>query len=125
MYQGRAVLITLGVLTCAAVPLLTAWAPLSLTFTPAAKAYAGNHAFLHETGIAHAQGWEAFFRDHKPGYLVSGLRNGGDVLPKGTYRYTFYLALRTGHLTSLLSSANDVVRLEVVDLTSRDVVAEH
>src|ERR1035437_1365264 len=101
MYRGRAVWITLIVTTLAATPILTARFPLFLLPQSALKIYPGNHAFIHETGAHHPSGWEALFRDHRPGYLVRGLAAGGEVLAEGTYRYDFYFALRPGHFTGL------------------------
>jgi hypothetical protein len=112
------------VLLVASAPLFTSWVPL-FTFSPVPSVvYPGNHAFIHETGAHIPSGWVADYRLHLPGYLVSGLKNGGDTLPEGNYRYDFYFAIRPGHLTGLLSDANDVVRLEVEDASTREVLVD-
>ncbi len=120
----KSLLIAAAVLVVASVPLFTSWIPMSPLTHPPSAIYPGNHAFLHETGAHHPYGWEAYFRQDRPGYLVRGLQNGGDSLTEGTYRYDFYFALRAGHLMSLLSGANDIVRLEVADTSTREVLLE-
>ena len=117
-------LIAAVVLVVASAPLVTSWIPLSpLTSTPDVV-YPGNHAFLHLTGMHSAAGWDAYYRIHSPGYLVSGLKSGGESFPQGNYRYDFYFALQPGHLISLLSSANDVVSLEAFDASAHEVLSE-
>src|SRR5258706_404492 len=119
---GKSCLLAAAVLIVASVPLFTSWMPLPSDSPSPYRIYPGNHAFIHKTGQHSAYGWDAHFRIHRPGYMVSGLQNGGESLPIGTYRYDFYFALRPGHLASLLSSANDVVRLEVADASTKDVL---
>ena len=55
---------------------------------------------------------------------MSGLKKGGDRLADGTYQYNFLFALRPGHLTGLFSGANDVVRLEVADTTTGEILLD-
>ncbi len=117
-------LIAAAVLVVASAPLFTSWVPLSLLVPPPSQIYSGNHAFVHETGMRHAMGWGAYYRMHRPGYIVSGLKNGGESLPGGTYRYDFFFALRPGHLISLLGDANDVVRLEAADVSTHEILTD-
>ena len=75
------VLVAGAVLVVASAPLFTSWMPLSLfSLPPSTHVYPGNHGFIHSTGVTHTYGWEAYFREHRPGYLVKGLKNGGDRL---------------------------------------------
>src|SRR5437870_8663932 len=120
----RCWLIAAAVLVVASVPLFTTGIPMPLYFRPPTVIFPGNHAFLHKTGMRTYGGWNAFYRDHKPGYLVSGLYNGGEIIPPGNYRYDFFFALRGGHFVNLLSDANDVVRLEAYDAKTRDVILD-
>src|SRR6185503_10415541 len=99
MHQKPAAWVTIAVITFAVSPLQTAWPPLSLPSASPLQVYRGNHAFIHDIGARHPYGWEAYYREHRPGYFIKGLRNGGERLTEGTYRYDFYFALRPGHLT--------------------------
>jgi hypothetical protein len=119
---GRLLSAVLVVLTCA--PLQTSWVPLSITSPRPSASYLGNHDFKHQTGQRDPLGWGAYYRHHIPGLLISGLKNGGERLPKGAYRYDFYFARRLGHFSNLLSGANETVRLEVYDVTAKEVIAE-
>ena len=57
---------------------------------------------------------EAYYREHRPGYFIKGLQNGGGTRAawKGIYRYAdFYFALCGPDIwRDSLSGANDVVR---------------
>ena len=117
-------LIASGVSLVASAPLLTNAIPLSLFPSTLAQLYSANKDFSHQVGVPHGSGWEAYYREHHPGYLAKGLRSGGDLLTHGTYRYDFYFALRPGHFTGLLSGANDVVRLEAADTTAKETVLD-
>lgn len=120
----RVVLISAAIVVGTSMSLETRWVPLSFTDPAPDRVFAGNHAFVHFTGSRDPAGWGAYYRHHVPGYLVAGLKSGGEVLPDGTYRYDFFFVRRLGHLPSLMSSANEVVRVEAYDHATGEVVAE-
>src|ERR1700687_2486593 len=102
MTSRRSLLMVLSILLVLVSPLFTSWIPVP-SFTPGPSViYPGNHAFNHQTGIRDPSGWDAYYRQNHPGYLVSGLKNGGALLPEGNYRYDFFFALRSGNFFSLL-----------------------
>ncbi len=118
------VVLTAALLGLGSTPLMTSWVPLSFIAPTPEITFAGNHAFIHQTGAKDPIGWGAYFRHHRPGYLVRGLKNGGEKLREGNYRYEFSFARRVGHFSSVLSQANNVIRLEVYDATSREILTE-
>jgi hypothetical protein len=82
--------------------------------------YPANHGFLHQTGHRVPYGWAAMYRIHFPGYFIEGQSNGGEALTPGIYRYIFSIALLPGQLGGLLAKADDVVRIEVWDVTTHE-----
>ncbi len=117
-------ILAVSLLLVAKSPLVTSWVPLSLKSPIPSAVFSGHEAFVHQTGQRDPAGWGAYYRTHVPGYLVAGLKSGGESLPAGTYRYDFYFARRPGHLPSLISQANDVVRIEVIDTVTKEVLRE-